>query len=235
MKSADAKNPQFDGAWWKKCKAKPADPSGALEKALKAYEGAVKTFIGQGKVGANGDVEGLEKCLNAIIKTATAEKTNKNLGLFQKDTLVCLGIYIKIAGDTVKHINTFEKSPIMTSPVDVLVKNVPQFKEYCTKNYQAENFNFLALMYKNAMQKFVFENFVKPGSKFQANLPASTANKFLALEKSIAAGTLPDNDKTWKTAPWAEARTEIERLLRNDVLPRFRNYMWYVLMKDKLP
>lgn len=235
MKAADAKKPQFDAAWWKKAKAKPADPKGLLEKALKTYEEKVKYFFSQTKNSGSGQLDEVVKALNGVKKEATAEKGNKNLGAFQKETLEALNNYIKISDAALKEIERVEKSPIMNGAVQMLIKSVPQFKEYCTKNYQAESYNFLSLMYKGAKKRFVYDDFIKPGSKFEVNITGGTSKAFQAIEKKIQAGESKDDDSTWKAAPWDKAEDEIEAMLRKDVIPRFQHFTSGVLLKDELP
>ena len=236
MNAADAKKPQFDGAWWKKNKAKDADPAGKLQTALTKYQEKKKFFFAQAKISASGRVAEVESALEAVKKEAAAEKGNKKLGLLQKETKEALDNYIKIADAALKELKRLETAPIMKEGIKLLVEKVPQFKEYCTKNYQSESFAFLSLMYKNpTKEKKWYDAFIASNSKFEVNIPGETKNKFDAIAEEIQDGTKPDNPETWKAAPWEQATKDVERMLVNDVVPRFRYFMSGEMMQGHLP
>jgi hypothetical protein len=236
MNSGDAKKPKFDPSWWKSNKAKDADPKGAVEKALDKYVKAKKQMFELAKMSNSPRDEEVEKALAEIKKEALAEKANPKLGTFQKETVEALVNYAKLADAAIAELKRIDTAPIMKETVTFLVKQAPQFKEYCTKNFQAESYNFLSLMYKNPKkEKQWYEAFIKDGSKFQINIPASTKVPFDAIAKAVADGKKPDNPDTWGKAPWAKAVTDIEQMLTNDVLKRFRYFMCGVLMTGKLP
>jgi hypothetical protein len=236
MNSADAKKPKFDGAWWKKNKAKDADPAGKLQTALTKYQEKEKFFFSQTKVSSSGRVEELESALEAVKKEAAAEKGNKKLGVSQKETKEALDNYVKIADAALKELKRLESAPIIKEGVKLLVEKVPQFKEYCTKNYQSESFNFLSLMYKNpAKDKKWYDAFIASGSKFEVNIPGETKRSFDAIAQEIKEGKKPDNTDTWKTAPWEKATKDIEKMLTADVIPRFRFFMTGAMMEGHLP
>lgn len=236
MNASEAKAPEFDPGWWKTKKAKEADLGNKITAALTKYQAALKVFNAQTKISGIPHLDDVENALVETKKAAVAEKANKSLGIFQKDTLTALDNYAKAADAAIAHIKRVENSPIMTSAATVLVKQVPQFQEYCKKNFQAESFNYLSLMYKNPKkEKKWYDAFIKRGAQFEINIPSAQLKAFDAIAKDVTAGTKPDTPETWVAAPWKESVIAIEKLLDTDVVRRFRAFMSGVLLDGKLP
>lgn len=236
MNASEAKAPKFDPGWWKTHKAKEADLANKIFAALTKYQAALKVFTAQTKVSGIPHLDDVETALVETKKAAQAEKANKSLGVFQKDTLTALDNYIKAVDLAIGHIKRVEVSPIMNSAATVLVKQVPQFQEYCKKNHQAESYNYLSLMYKNPKkEKKWYDAFIKRGSPFEINIPSAQLKAFDAIAKDVIAGTKPDTPETWAVGPWKESVIAIEKMLDSDVVRRFRAFMSGVLLNDKLP
>jgi hypothetical protein len=174
MKATDAKKPRFDGTWWKKNKAKAADSSGKLERALTKYKAVVTSFLQtlRNNKTSSGDPAKVLAELLEVRKCASAEGTNKLLGPQQKETKEALLNYVNIAGKHYNELNKIVKSGIMTKEnVKDLVLTEKAFEEGCKKLLVSENFNFLNLMYKNPKLNLkIYAAFFPAGAPSELNI-----------------------------------------------------------------
>jgi len=236
MNAADAKNPKFDPIWWRANKASSADASGAFERALAKYQAARKKLFDQAKLSESPHVDELKLALDEVKQKAAAEKGNNKLGMLRKETVEALGNYVRLADGARQELMRLETAPIMKEGVKFLVNQAPQFQEYCKKNFQSESFNFLSLMYKGPIkEQRWYEDFIKPEAKFEVNISGNVKERFVAIAKAINEGKQPNNVATWARAPWDEAINEVERMLKADVVPRFRKNFTGTMMTGKLP
>jgi len=236
MNSSDARKPRFNGAWWKKNKAEEADPKGKLEDALEDYRKCVADFFRSAEASQSPRQDEVKKALEEIKKAAKDEKSNKKLGVFQKDTLTALDNYVKRADAAITELKRLNTAPVLTANIKLLVRKMSQFESYCKKKLQSESFNYLSLMYKNPKpDRQWYDDFIADSGKFQINLSSPIRKQFDAVAAAVASHALPDTAETWQQAPWDESIEHIEEMLERDVLPRFRDFMVGEVMRGSLP
>jgi vacuolar-type H+-ATPase subunit H len=238
MKAADAKAPKFDSKWWKANKAKAADADGGVEKALKQYEDKKREFLTEARNSSAKTTDAFQKSLQDLKVQALKKGGDPKLGVMQKETKEALANYAKLCDVAIGDFKRVVGSPIITSPLATLVKSVPQFQTYCTKNHQAESYNFLSLMAKNPKkERRWYDDFIKAGAKFEVNIPGAVRAPFDKIAAAIKADPVanPDTPDTWGKAPWDQVVNEIAKMVKTDVLPRFRNYTTGELLAAKLP
>jgi len=234
VNASDASNPKFDPGWWNAHKASSADPKGDFANALRDYQKARDDLFSESKMSRHPDVAEVKKQLERVKAQAGVEKAR--LGTFQKETVTALGSYVHKVDAAQQELSRLGTAPIMKDPVKVLVKQAPQFAEYCKKNLQSESFNFLNLRYKSPVkERCWYDDFIKPGSKFEINIANVTRAPFNEIASAVDKGAKPNTPATWDKAPWDKAVSDIEKLLENDVARRFRHYMTGVMMTGKLP
>jgi hypothetical protein len=237
MNATDAKKPKFDGTWWKKNKAKAADSSGKLEKALNKYKAAVKLYLGNlhgGNTKASGDPARVLAELLEVRKCASSEGTNKLLGPQQKETKEALLNYVNIAGKHYNELNKIDKLGIMTKKkVKDLVLTEKVFEKGCKDLLVSENFNFLNLMYKNPkLSMKIYAAFFPAGAPSELNIGTEIPNAMKALADKVKADAKLDTHDFWKRGPWNKAVEAVERLLEQDTVPTIRNRIWREETKD---
>ncbi len=236
MNATDAKKPKFDGTWWKKHKAKVADPSGKLEKALNKYKAAVTLYFTnlRNSQTSSGDPAKVLVELLEVRKCASAEITNKLLGPQQKETKEALLNYVNIAGKFYNELDKIDKSGIMTkNKVKDLVLTEKAFEKGCKELFVSENFNFLNLMYKKPkLSMKIYAAFFPPGAPSELNIGTQVPNQMKALADKVKADAKLDTHDFWKPGPWNQAVEDVERLLEQDTVKKIRNRIWREETKD---
>ncbi len=239
MKAADAKNPKFDGAWWKANKAKDADPGGKLEKVLDTYKKEKPVWLRDAANGVSGgNPSFMEKYLEDIKKAAVEELKNKKLGALQKETKEGLANYVKECDAALKAFKQIEGSPLTSSAAKTLIQGVDQFKTYCEKNFQKESFWFLRAMYAGKKTKETYLKYVVDKAPDEINAAGPTKKPMIIFADKLIAMKLPADkeDAAFKASKyWDPIANEIEKLIDRDVVKRFRVTITAELVKSKLP
>ena len=186
--------------WWVVNKAKTLTDAGDTVKlALTAWDKIKVTGSSQ-----NIKWDSVNQTLVNLKTKAEALKKKAN-SVLHKDTIGYLDLYFKnglaflakLTAADGKDLLAACKAGNIPSPMIAAIKKIyPQFGEVLE-----ENVKFLNTMKGGKGSQWVFDKFVKPGSKMQANLPAT-------LQKDLAALTL---QKKWVDPKWAAAYDEIKR------------------------
>ncbi|MEI7688137.1 MAG: hypothetical protein WCL32_24295, partial [Planctomycetota bacterium] len=158
--------------WWVANKAKTLSDTGdTVKTALITWDKIKITGSSQ-----NIKWDGVNQALANLKAKAEALKKKAN-SVIHKDTIGYLDLYVKNSSAFIAKLTAADGKDLLTackaanisSPMIAAIKKIyPQFGEVLE-----ENVKFLNTMKGGKGSQWVFDTFVKPGSKMQANLPAT--------------------------------------------------------------
>lgn len=214
MKAADAKNPKFDAAWWKKNKAVAADVMGKFEKLLKQYEVLrANATTAAGKTAASDVPEQAVKVLTALMKEARS--TDLKLGPAQKETKEARENYAKECEKAIKGIAKMKQACAGLPSVPQLL-NDKLFVEFSKKLYADENVEYLVALKAKMPPEKIYKDIIP-----RLNID-DLQRDFDRIARAIKDGTEADPKAAWAKAPWKETAQIVSDLLNADTVPKYR-------------
>jgi len=220
MKPAEAKKPVFSAKWWMTKK-----PDGLktpeLEKALAAYEKAVKNLAAEKKFDDSilGRLNELSRAAIAVQKAATKlknavdKKTNPEVHQ-------CMEQYLKLSTDIAKDAKQCEQQAAAAAKLDSLQDAVKDksFQAFCKKERKAEEVEFVSAMLAKRMKgdQKDYEKFIADKARLKVNISSKLKKSF-----DVIAGNNEPPAKKWANAPWKEAAKEAGADLK-ETLAKFK-------------